>query len=339
MKIVVSKDGNGDFTTIGEALEAIDKRKDATVAIDNRENTIATIFIREGIYKEKLVITTPFLTLEGTSPEKTIICYDDYAKKQDSTGEPLGTFGTSVLMVDSDNVTIKNLTIQNTAGAGGLVGQAIALYLEGDYIEINNCRILASQDTVFTGPLPPFPLQPGGFKGPKETSPRIHKRHYFKNCYIEGDVDFIFGSSTAYFDNCELFSRNNRDREMTENMVYGYVTAPSTTRESLYGYVFYCCRFTGDCPPDSVYLGRPWRNFGRVVLIDCDLGEHIKTEGWSDWGKIDARDTVYFAEYGSKGKGAGGFIRRERADWSKILQKDDLHLYTKEQVLCGFYKQ
>ncbi|MDF2870657.1 MAG: Pectinesterase [Anaerocolumna sp.] len=329
MKIVVSQAGKGDFTTIGEALEAINNRKDSTV----------TIFIQEGIYKEKLLLTTPFLTLEGAAPEKTLICYDDYAKKQDSKGEPLGTFGTSVLMVDANNVTLKNLTIQNTAGAGGLVGQAIALYLEGDHIEINNCRILASQDTVFTGPLPPFPLQPSGFKGPKETSPRIHGRHYFKNCYIEGDVDFIFGSSTAYFEGCELFSRNNRDREITENMVYGYVTAPSTTRESLYGYVFYRCRFTGDCPPESVYLGRPWRNFGRVVLIDCDLGEHIKSEGWSDWGKIDARDTVYFAEYGSRGKGANGFIRGERAAWSKILQKDELHLYTKNQVLCGFYKR
>lgn len=326
MRILVSKDGKGEFTTISEALDSIDKSNEDPV----------TIVIEEGIYKEKLTITSPLITLEGISPEKTVISYDDYAKRLDGKGEPLGTFGTSVVMIDADKVSLKNLTVQNTAGSGGIVGQAIALYLEGDHIEVNNCRILGSQDTVFTGPLPPFPLQPGGFKGPKEMTPRIHGRHYFKNCYIEGDVDFIFGSSTAYFEGCELYSRINREREIIEDKIYGYVTAPSTTEASKYGYVFHCCRFTGDCPPDSVYLGRPWRNYGRVVLIDCYLGEHIKSEGWSDWGKTDAWDTIYFAEYGSYGKGAEGFIRGDRVSWSNIVKNDEVKLYTKQQVLCGF---
>lgn len=138
------------------------------------------------------------------------------------------------------------------------MGQALALYVDGDRILFDRCRMLASQDTIFTGPLPPKEIEPNGFIGPKQYAPRINGRHYYKDCFIRGDIDFIFGSATAYFENCELYSQDI-GREIN-----GYVTAASTPEGQEYGYVFEGCHFTGNCPPRSVYLGRPWRNLQKL---------------------------------------------------------------------------
>jgi pectinesterase len=186
--------------------------------------------------------------------------------------------------------------------------------------------MLASQDTIFTGPLPPKEIEKNGFIGPKQYAPRINGRHYYKDCFIRGDIDFIFGSATAYFENCELYSRD------TGREINGYVTAASTPEGQEYGYVFEGCHFTGNCPPRSVYLGRPWRNFARVVLLHCRMEEHIRREGWHDWGKREAHDTLYFAEAGSTGPGA---VPEERPEWVTLLNEDELTPYSRARVLGG----
>ena len=144
--------------------------------------------------------------------------------------------------------------------------------------------------------------------------------------YKRQDIDFIFGSATAYFENCELYSQDI-GREIN-----GYVTAASTPEGQEYGYVFEGCHFTGNCPPRSVYLGRPWRNFAKTVLLHCRMEEHIRREGWHDWGKRDAHDTLYFAEAGSTGPGA---VPEERPEWVRILSEDELEPYSRERVLGG----
>lgn len=314
--IKVSKDGKGDFDTVAKALAA---------ARQYQGNKV-TIQISKGIYKEKLEISQQWLTLCGEDKNETVLTYDDYALFHMEDGTKRGTFRTPSVFMDASDFTARNLTFENTAGPGTKVGQALALYVDGDRMTFENCRILGGQDTIFTAPLPPVPYEINGFQGPKEFAPRLMGKHYYKNCFICGDVDFIFGGATAYFDGCEIFS-NNIGKEIN-----GYVTAASTPEGEAYGYVFNQCRFTSDCPPGSVYLGRPWRNFAKVVIMNSEIGEHIKPEGWHDWGKKEAQDTIYFAEYHNFGPGAS-LERRET--WVKTLTDTQAENYTRAKVL-GF---
>lgn len=275
----------GDFHTITDALQSI--------PADNRIPT--TIEISPGTYHEKLTVDKPFVTLLGTgsSNDMTIISYDDYALSLMDDGQKRGTFRTYTLFIDTHDITLRNLTIENASGDSKTHGQAIALYADGDRLIVDSCRLLGHQDTLFTGPLPPKELQPGGFLGPKRFAPRINGRHYYKNCYICGDIDFIFGSATAYFEDCIIESLP-RESETIE----GYTTAASTPEGQEYGYVFSNCRFTSaGCAPASVYLGRPWRNFAKTVLLQCELGAHIHPALFHDWGKSEAHSTVFFALY------------------------------------------
>lgn len=313
--LVVAKDGTGDYSTVTEALAAL-----------GEEGEPALIYIKKGVYKERLTIRRPFVTFEGEDMNETVITYNLGAKMEMEDGSRRGTFRSYSVLIDTHDFTARNLTFENSAGLGALVGQALALYVDGDRILFDRCRMLASQDTIFTGPLPPKEIEPNGFIGPKQYAPRINGRHYYKDCFIRGDIDFIFGSATAYFENCELYSQDI-GREIN-----GYVTAASTPEEQEYGYVFEGCHFTGNCPPRSVYLGRPWRNFAKTVLLHCRMEEHIRREGWHDWGKREAHDTLYFAEAGSTGPGA---VPEERPEWVRILSEDELEPYSRERVLGG----
>lgn len=305
--------GDGEFTSIKEAILSIPK--------DNKEEV--KILVKNGIYYEKLMIETPYITLEGEEKDKTIISYDDYAKKTFPSGEVYRTFNTYTVFVGASHVRIRNLTIENTAGLGHKVGQAVALYVEGDLVTVEQVRLLANQDTLFTGPLPWKPIEGTDFGGPMEGKPRVVGRQYYKDCYIEGDIDFIFGSATAVFEGCELFSKNlNQD-------INGYVTAASTYEGQEFGYVFRNCRFTSDAREESVYLGRPWRNHAKTVLLNCELGKHIVKEGWHDWNKTQAQSTVYYAEYASFGEGAAS---SKRIFWSHQLTGEDVESYNNENI-------
>lgn len=314
--ITVAQDGSGDFSTVQEAIHSVPKENSAPV----------TIFIRPGIYTELLVIDRPYLTLEGESAATTILTFGNYAKMVMEDGSNRGTFRSYSTLVDTHDFKAKNLTFENSAGAGKLVGQALALYVDGDRIYFEGCRFLGDQDTLFTGPLPPTVIQKNGFVGPKEFAPRINGRHLYRNCYIRGGVDFIFGSSTAYFDSCEIHS-NCHD---SDSRIQGYTTAASTPEGQEYGYVFAGCRFTSDCPPESVYLGRPWRNFAKTVLINCELGAHICKEGWHNWNKPEAEETTFYAEYHSTSAGAAP---ESRVPWSHQLTAEEAAHFCMDKVL------
>lgn len=346
--IHVSKNGTGDYHSMGEALK--------TIPLNNTEPV--TIFLHKGIYQEKLVIDQPYITVIGDGAETTVLTYADYARMKLPDQSYLGTFRTQTLLVYTHDFTAKDLAIENSAGYGKKVGQAIALYVDGDRNSFHRCRILGSQDTLFTGPLPPEPNLVGGFTGPLEYAPRINGRQHYLECYIRGDIDFIFGSSTAYFEKCELFSQKYVDEEEhsadetkatnpfeevkanpleevkatnpSEDKIYGYITAASTPKGQEYGYVFDRCRLTGDCPPNSVYLGRPWRNYAQTVFLECELGEHIRQEGFHDWGKAEAHSTISFSEYRSYGLGANN---TKRASFSKELSEREAGRFKKEPIL------
>lgn len=234
--------------------------------------------------------------------ENQIFSGSHYAREEMTDGSKRGTFRSYTLLVDGNNVHFKNCIFENTAGLGKDVGQAIALYLDGDGITLENCVLKGHQDTLFLAPLPDKEIIPGGFIGPKQFTERTRRVFYFKNCVIEGGVDFIFGGGTAYFDNCEFISVEE-----------GYVFAPSTPSDVEVGFVARNCKFTSKegVGEASCFIGRPWRNHGYVKLENCYLGEHINPLGFDDWGKVEAHETMRFYESGSYGPGAVG----TRPDW------------------------
>ncbi len=231
-----------------------------------------------------------------------------YARMPHPDGRLFHTFRTATVLADGSHITFKNCTFANTSGKGCDVGQAIALYLDGDDITLENCTLLGHQDTLFLAPLPLREREKDGFIGPGKDKPRVNHTFHFKNCYIEGGVDFIFGGATAFFEDCEF-----------KSVEEGYVFAPNTPENVQIGFVARNCRFTADkeIPKGSCYIARPWRKFARVTIESCFLGEHINPLGWDDWGKIDAHETMHFIEINSYGPGANDAAR---AGFVKVLR-------------------
>ncbi len=280
--VTVAQDGSGDFKTIQEAINSCRVFQEYE----------KVIFIRNGVYKEKVLIDSFYsnLKLVGESIENTIITFGDHA------GMPgIGTFNSYTLKINGDGIVIENLTIENSAGE---VGQAVALHVEGDRCIFRNCRILGNQDTVYAA-------------GQKS-------RQYFADCYISGTTDFIFGASTAVFDRCTLHSRRN-----------SFITAASTPKQNKYGYIFRNCRLTAEPGVDKVYLGRPWRDYARVIFLNCEMGSHILPEGWHNWDQPAREKTAFYAEFQSTGPGAG---TENRVKWSRQLSRKDAFLIQFEKI-------
>ena len=311
---LVAKDGSGDFRSLQEALASIPKGSTERIIIK----------IKNGRYKEKIFINRPNITLIGENKFHTILTYDDYANKLLPNGEKMGTFNSFSTFIGGEGFSAENITFENSAGCGSIYGQALAVYVDGDKAKFKNCRFLGCQDTIFTGPLPPKPRKGNSFGGPREGDTRKVSRQYYENCFIKGDVDFIFGSATAVFKDCEIFS-NNRDME-----VNGYITAASTPQDESFGYVFIDCAFISDAAANSVYLGRPWRDFAKTAFINCYMGEHIIAEGWHNWGRSEAENTVSYEEYNSFGLGAK---LEERAGFARVLTEEEAKRYKIENIL------
>lgn len=290
-RIVVARDGSGDFKTVQEAINAVPDFRNATTVI----------FIKNGVYKEKLNLSASkrMVKMVGESVDKTVLTYDDYAQKKNSFGEEMGTSGSSGFYIYGDGFTAENITFENSSGP---VGQAVALWVAGDKAKFINCRMLGFQDTLYTYG-----------KG---------SRQYFYKCFISGTVDFIFGSATAVFENCNIFCKKA-----------GYVTAASTPDTSKYGYVFKNCKIEGSAPEGTVYLGRPWRPTAKTVFLNCALGAAIKPEGWHNWGKESNEKTTFYAEYQNKGAGA---MPSKRVNWSHQLTDEDAKDYTTIQIFRGW---
>lgn len=280
--IVVSRDGTGNFRTLQEAIESARAFMEYTV----------TIYVKNGVYKEKVIVPSWVENIDiiGEDRDKTIITYDDHANIN-----KMVTFRTYTVKVEGSDITFKNLTIENNAAQ---LGQAVALHTEGDRLKFINCRILGNQDTIYTG--------------------AKFTRLYFKDCYIDGTTDFIFGPSTALFEDCIIHSKRN-----------SYVTAASTPKEAKYGYVFKHCKLTAEPGVDKVYLGRPWRPYAYTLFIECELGKHIVSAGWHNWGKQSNEETARYMEYKNTGEGANA---SERVAWSKQLTKKEAEAVTVDVI-------
>lgn len=284
---VVAQDGSGDFFTVQEAIDAVP---------DFRKAARTTILVRKGVYKEKIIVPESKINISLIGQEGAVFSYDDYANKLNRFGETKGTSGSSSCYIYAPDFYAENITFENTSGA---VGQAVACFVSADRVYFKNCRFLGFQDTLYTYG-----------KG---------CRQYYEGCYVEGTVDFIFGWSTAVFNNCHIHSKSN-----------GYVTAPSTDKGQQHGYVFFDCKLTADAGVGDVYLSRPWRPYAQAVYIRCDLGKHILPAGWNNWGKKANEKTAFYAEYQSKGVGANP---QARAPFSHQLK--DLKDYDLQTILSG----
>ena len=299
--IVVSPDGHGDYMTVQEAIDAVP---------DYSHGHITSMYIRKGSYCENVHIPHSKFRMHivGEDAANTVITYNKAAKAQwPGYDFNIGTSGSATIYIHSSYVTFENLTFANTAGEGKEVGQAVAVFTDGDFLFFKNCRFIGNQDTLYTygryG-------KDGGIK-----------RNYFLDCYIEGTTDFIFGPSIAYFENCHIHSNKN-----------SYVTAASTLKGQKYGYVFVNCRLTAAEGITKCYLGRPWGAYAKTVFINCELGSHILPEGWHDWekpGKPDSKKNSYYAEYNNYGPGAAG----ARVKWSHRLSARQAAAYSFEKVM------
>lgn len=319
IELTVDAGRPGAYASIATALAAL-----AEVAPD--ETVPVAVRVAPGTYRERVEVRRPRVTIEGETAESVRIVSGLGAFDPAPDGGMLGTFRTHTMLVDAADVTLRNLTIENDAGDGREVGQAIALYADGDRLMVDACEIVGHQDTLFCGPLPPREVKPGGFVGPKQFAPRVVGRQYYRRCRIVGDVDFIFGGACAYFEGCEIVSR---DRGTEPN---GYVTAASTPEGEPYGFVFHGCSFTSDAAAGSVYLGRPWRDWAQTVLVDCWLGAHISPSGWFDWNKPAAHERSFYAASDLVGPGgnADGWER-----WTHALTDAERVRFARERVLAG----
>jgi pectin methylesterase-like acyl-CoA thioesterase len=264
-RVTVDVDGSADFKTV-------------QAAVDAAPASGAAIFIRPGIYREKLLVNKAHIQLRGTGSDasKVVLSYDD------SAGTAGGTTKSASVTVAGEDFYAGNLTIENTFSRTRALtqegSQAVALRISGDRSVLRNVRFLGFQDTLYPAGKP--------------------SRIYFADCYIEGNVDFIFGDARAFFANCEIHA-------LAHPVVY--ITAQSKLHaEEQSGYVFDHCRLTADPGAKSVYLGRPWRAYSTVVFLNTKMDLKIAPEGWHEWehdGK-PSLPTALYAEYKSSGEGA-----------------------------------
>ena len=291
-KWTVSQIGDGNFKTVGEALKAI--------PLNNKKQII--IYIKNGIYKEKLVLDSSkkHVKLIGEDAFKTILTFDDHTGKISPKGDTINTQTSYSFLALADDFHAENITFQNDAGFNA--GQAVALEVRGDKAVFVNCRIIGNQDILFLN--------------------NENSRQYYLNCYLEGTTDFIFGAATAWFENCHVHSKKN-----------SHITAASTPQSHDFGFVFNQCVLTGDAEFDKVSLGRPWRPFASVIYMRTYIGQHIKPEGWSVWNKLDTYKLARYAEFENYGPGAK---MKERVNWAKQLTSTEAKKVTPEIVFKGW---
>lgn len=251
----------------------------------------SVIHLSAGVYRQKVVIRTPELTILGAGAGKTRIVYDDYARKRDPQGFEYITFRSYTLAVCADGVHMESLSVINDAGIPEKKGQQIALSAVGTGFSMKDCTLTSTQDTLFLGPLPPDLIE--RYEGflPDELRRGGEMTQHFESCTIEGTVDFIFGCGNALFENCVL-------RSLADARDIGYLAAPAHSETQSAGFRFRSCAVTAvdGVTAGSVYLARPWRDYGLTCFENCDYGRHIAAGGFDPWSGTTRDRTARFFE-------------------------------------------
>lgn len=299
---VVSFDGSGTHTTLQAAINAAPA--DATAEKQFR------VLVKPGVYKGHVVIPANkrFIQLMGEPGEEknTVFSMGNHVKTPDpaNRGKTLSTQDSSTALIDASDITCRYLTFENTTTQEDRV-QALACFIRGDRVSFFNCRFLGWQDT----------LRPDSWGGKS-------CRQYFRDCYVEGHVDYIYAGGTAVFDRCTIHTKAD-----------GYITAASTAEDTPFGFVFLDCKLTtGPGVSKGVYLGRPWRPTAHTAFIRCEMDGKIVPAGWHNWGKAENEATARYYESGSTGPGARP---DQRAPWAKTLTKAEAEKWSAATILNG----
>ncbi|KAH7421051.1 hypothetical protein KP509_13G038200 [Ceratopteris richardii] len=276
--IVVSKDGSGDFMSVQRAIDSVPK--------ENKQRVI--IYVKRGVYREKVLIPSskPFITLKGENSAITYIEWNDTASTLGEDKDPLGTFGSASVTVKADDFIALDISFKNTAPApeNGAVGkQAVAFLIQGDRAAFYRCSFYGAQDTLYDK----------------------MGRHYYYKCYIEGSIDFIFGNGRSLFVKCHMHSIASP---------FGAVTAQKRlSPDENTGYSFAYSMLTGS---GTIYLGRAWGAYSRVVYSYTYFDDIIRPGGWNDWEIAANQKKVFYGEYKCFGPGAN---RTDRVLWAREL--------------------
>lgn len=254
-----------------------------------------TLCLKNGVYRQKVKLDKSDVILVGESREGTIITFDDYAKKIHADGREFITFRTYTLLVCGENCRIENLTIENSNPDPRIAGQCVALSVNAKRFYAENVALKSMQDTLFSAPFPDdLVVRYRDFLPREELYIEGDSLHFFYKCAISGTVDFIFGGATAYFYQCEIISlKDQRD--------LGFVAAPCHSLAYSHGLTFVDCDIvSGGATDGSVYLARPWRDFGKAEFINCRLGSHIKSELYDKWNDTERDKSARFAHFNLK---------------------------------------
>ncbi|MFI6709215.1 pectinesterase family protein [Nonomuraea sp. NPDC050478] len=282
--IVVAADGSGDHTTVQDAVDAVPSGNARPV----------TVLVREGTYKQQVVIPAdkPHITLAGDTddPAKVVLTFDAAATIQRPDGSgPYGTSGSASYVISAPDFTARDLTFENSYDeAANGPSQAVAVRTTGDRQVYDNVRFIGNQDTLYAN----------------TESAGATARQYFHDCYVEGDVDFIFGRATAVFDRCVIKALDRGDAANN-----GYVTAASTEVANPYGFLIHRSHLVSDAPAGTYHLGRPWpaggspTARGQVLVRESWLGQQFKDAPWTDMSGLSWRD-ARLSEYRNHGPGA-----------------------------------
>jgi pectinesterase len=285
----IAKDNSSIYHSIQEVLNLIPSGNTKPVRI----------YVKSGMYNEVVTVDTSKsnITLIGEDKNNTLIEFNNHTGSRLANGEIINTRTSAACFIYGSNFQAQNICFSNQAGFDA--GQAVALRVEGNRASFYNCKMVGFQDVLF--------LSGDGVK------------QYFKDCYIEGTTDFIFGAATALFEHCHIHSKKN-----------SHVTAASTNSLIPFGFVFKDCKLTADSAINKVSLGRPWSPTASVTYINCWLGNHIVEEGWNNWKNPANEATARYSEYNSTGPGANP---AKRAPWTKQLTEEQAKAITTEKVL------
>jgi pectin methylesterase-like acyl-CoA thioesterase len=301
--VTVACDGSGNFRSVQEAV--------ASLPSDG-----GTVRMKPGTYRERVSIAKPHVRLEGDAghPSGVVIVYNS------SHSTAGGTLESATVTVDGDDFSAEGITFQNDFSVGKPLmpqgSQAVALLLRGDRAVLRHVRLLGAQDTVYLG----------SQSCASEQGPCVPARQYLADCYVEGNVDFIFGDSMAVFHNCEIHA-------IAHSLVFLTAQSKHYAGESS-GYVFDHCRVTADPDAKHIFLGRPWRPYSTVVFRNTQLDANIEPAGWREWhpGETHSLDTSFYAEFHSSGRGSSPSTRDSH---SKQLKKAEARKYSVREFLRG----
>jgi pectin methylesterase-like acyl-CoA thioesterase len=302
--VIVAPDGSGNYTSVQAAINA------APV----NAATVYTIFIKNGRYREKITVPSnkPFLQLVGESVANVILTYDDYAGKMTTCAATIGTQNSASFTVNANDFSAINITFENSHVYGypdNNGQQAVAILVNADRAAFKNCRFLGNQDTMY--------LKGSG-----------NPRNYFKNCYIDGIIDFIFGSAIALFDSCVINAKTRT------GISSSYVTAPNTPTGQSYGFIFRDARLPDNTGTTAYYLSRPWPSptvtdtRQKTVFLSSRLSGNIQPAGWSVWDGSTVTSNIYYGEYNSRYFNGNPVDISARANWSYQLSTADSATYT-----------